>query len=783
MTRKRLQLLLGVQLLMVASPGYADECLRAPAAIDGLAGGPEWANFDGSAFWRPELNDPRWAGGSPRLIAFKPGASAPQDDSPISARVLALGDTVFVAIYVEDDNEGPTAADEVYVGITEGTSFTAHALQIPMNCNGVGFDNGQTPLPSAPQDTPPPRILNNKLAVHWKALDANPSSPHPHPTWQRQTGNTALKNIAGACWDRPEGGPRWALTLRFDFIGTSNERRRLFLGVKAKLDASLPTRTLLGNVAPLTDAQSGVGGQTVIPLSPVNWAVYTAYVSSTSPCGTGVSVLPDNIGVWTGAAGSDSGSLTGDVCKSASCGHNVFRAKVTGTTSTIPAWGIRARFRMSDWGSVDRRSARWRQLWSKDPFFHKPTASDPWIFRHQAASKPVIIDFTCIPTGSDVYCPQLPAGGTDDQQLLVEISRPRGQNVEDAYAVRGMLFKSLSKATSTAIISTDGLDKDSPDNKEFDIYLHQVTRNFPLPSAQPRWLETEAMNVAREVAGASYRIKQQLPQRSTAAWNPTDDQASHNQASQKARDTKKLDSHKLTRRHQDDFGAIQKFVQQENTLAEGDVKRVNTLALDDSVLVAGVKVHEVLAMAPSQLFDAIWPTYRLRPYYVDKTSFTNEKGEREDLLVPMPSFGWYLQHDGSLYGFTKSVEAAIADTTKDTLSVDVERISNLPEWRKLTIPAKKTAAITVSATAVEEPTSVKPTEPSTEATTASAATSSGSSTSGPVGGCGRCAVHHSRTKPGADWAGAALLAVALGAWRLRRRPPNANHVAASARRR
>lgn len=765
MTSKRLGLLLAVHLLMFPSRGHADQCLRAPAEIPNLKGGPEWEDFDQSGFWRPELHDPRWAGGSPRLLAFKPGAAAPQDDSPFSARVLALGNTVFVAIYVEDDKDGPAETDEVYVGITEGTSFTAHALQIPMACSGSGFSNAKTPPTNAPKDTPAPRLLNDRVAVHWKATDANPSSTSP-PTWRRQTAPNALENIAGACWDRPQGGPRWALTLRFDFAGTANEKRRLFLAVKAKLDTDLTT--LLGNAAPLTDARLGVGAQTIIPLSPAKWEIYTAYVSSSSPCGTALNVLASNVGVWTGAAGSDSpGSLSDEVCMKASCGHNVFRAKITGSKSTIPSWGVRARFRISDWGSVDRRAARWRQLWNKDPFFHKPGTSDPWIFRHDNASSPVVIDFTCVPTGSDDYCPKLPSGGTEEQQLLVEISRPRGQDVADAYAVKGMRFRKLSEATSTAIISTDGLDQDRPGHTEYEIYLQKVTHNLPQPDAQPKWLEAEAMALAREVTTSAYRIKQQLPQRDPIGTNQASDNQDTNARDPAKQTTAKqlLETKKPRQASQNnEFAALKKLVQQENALAEGDAQRVDTLALDDSELVEGVKVHEVLAMTPSQLFDAIWPTYRIRPYYVDKGVLTNEKGEKEDLLVPMPSFGWYLQHRGALYGFTHDVEAAPADSARDTVSVDVERLPNLPGWRKLTILAKQTAALTLHASALEEPQGVKPCDPSTNATTSSSQTSvtSASNTSGPVGrGCGRCAVHHDRRNVGPLF-GVALLALALG---------------------
>ncbi len=175
-----IRILLALVTTMVPVNALGAQCLQPPAHVDGLSGGPEWENFDGTGFWRAELHDPRWAGASPRLLTKVP-AGAPASSTPASARVLHDGNTVFLAIYMDDDDDGPTFNDEVYIGISEGNTKSAHALRVRMQCGDFTPSAGS---PGAPADVEQPRILaSGPLVSHWKTTNSsNPNSWTTGPT-------------------------------------------------------------------------------------------------------------------------------------------------------------------------------------------------------------------------------------------------------------------------------------------------------------------------------------------------------------------------------------------------------------------------------------------------------------------------------------------------------------------------------------------------------------------------------------------------------------------------
>src|SRR5687767_7825327 len=84
-----------------ASEARAQECLLGPAVLPGQSGPPQWFGTAGATDWRPELNDPRWAGAPVRMFVNTSAISAVDD---AQYRVLLSGNKLYVSIQVVTDD-------------------------------------------------------------------------------------------------------------------------------------------------------------------------------------------------------------------------------------------------------------------------------------------------------------------------------------------------------------------------------------------------------------------------------------------------------------------------------------------------------------------------------------------------------------------------------------------------------------------------------------------------------------------------------------------------------
>jgi MYXO-CTERM domain-containing protein len=104
-------------------------------------------------------------------------------------------------------------------------------------------------------------------------------------------------------------------------------------------------------------------------------------------------------------------------------------------------------------------------------------------------------------------------------------------------------------------------------------------------------------------------------------------------------------------------------------------EKLNAMALARAAQVASstkklgsVSMSSTLSMSATQILDAVWPTYRIRPYYDTGRTVTN-KGVASKVLAPMATFGFRMSHDGSFYGFVHELTAA-------NPGVEVKKISD-----------------------------------------------------------------------------------------------------------
>ncbi len=260
--------LLGAAALMLTTlagaipcPGTpAEECLcvNTPVSFPSLPGAPEWEDWTGDGFWRPEVHDPRWSG-SP-LQYLSASSEGETDAVDVSWRVVQAGNYLYILVETEvtDDAWPGTTFDEIQLGLTEGASSTAHAFNFRLN-KGAAI---AVPSSSVPSDTG--FDLDPSLSLYWQS-DASGSFasvlPSTMPNWLEFP----------AIWEIPEGGAhRWAFTVRIDLsaAGGLSGDMKLFVGARVVTSA---TDVTYANVTPEAIQPSGVGSTSNIPPSTSNW--------------------------------------------------------------------------------------------------------------------------------------------------------------------------------------------------------------------------------------------------------------------------------------------------------------------------------------------------------------------------------------------------------------------------------------------------------------------------------------------------------------------------------
>ncbi len=693
--------LLSTAAALTSAGARADQCLKGPARITGLPGAPEWQDFDGDNFWRPELHDPRWASVSPQMLTFTPSATGPLLESAASVRALVLNDVLYLAAYVEDDPNGPTQADTLHVGFTEGGTDTGHVFKIELACGSLtpigapSLPTGSS-FPEAPADPDAPRILNASVVQHWHSNNAR----EPAPEWIHEAASSSPEwssLLQGACWDRATtSSPRWAVTLRIALPVGSGQDTDVFVGVSTSSGTSPNTVTRLANVPPASGAEAV--GSTLAPKSARSWEHYTTDTTSAeSPCRNGLVVSKNDLGVWLGEPGNATGgTLVDEVCAGGACGSgdNIVRITARQANREFLPWEVRARFRISDWGSSadNREFGTWQDVWAlNDGTRPNPLTVDSSVLRADsrwhffATPTSVLIDFEC-QRGSDEYCPKLQSGDHNKQSFLVEIARSTsaGQRVRVACALRNMRYRNLSVADEQASISVAGLEEVLGNKDPREVYLQVVARNMQAHDSKPQWLEHQAMEFSKRISETPVVIDSYQPKVGSL---PPPRKPGTVDGPQRLKGEPK----DKRRGGKDDYGGL---AHAETQVAKAHAKTVAALALDNTQLVRGVEKHEALAMTEDQLLDAVWPTYRVRAFYVRGRELGPDGIERT-LLVPMPSFGLRLNHQGPLYGF--------GYTLKDENNQVIAPINGTSNWFKLTIPNEGRRNVRLGVVAEEAP--------------------------------------------------------------------------------
>ena len=660
-------------------------CVLGPVALPGLSGPPEWQDFNGDGFWRPELHDPRWSGATFDLLTYLPSTGLPAWTDDMAMRVLAQGTFLYVSFQAQFDDVAPNGDDYVYLAMSKGGANGAIAIKIPLLTGGAAI--GAPPDPDGggpvvvPADSPLPTQV---VGLSW--FDTTDATV-PTPTWSGEN-TSALTWLQGARWDRPVlGSPRWGVTLRMDLgpsgFNISAGNIRLFFG--AKINQSTGD-VIVGNRTPKIDADVDKVGDTVIPHRSAQWADYLAPASA---CPGAVTVSASDVGVWTGAAGSPSpGSLTNEICAAGACGtgNNVFRVTAHNVPNTLlSTWGLRARMRIADWGSTVAywNHGRWKDFTvtpAGTNVFTAPgaafTTGNGW-YTFTAAdgvgTSAVTIDYLC-DRGSNAYCPLLEDPSYFHQCMLVELGQPAPTLQFQRKAVfRNMNFADLSTLDAPAKISIEGLKAVLGEAKDRDVFLYVEGKNLPPHGDKPLWLPAKDMAQARQFAEHPISVPQE-PRRVLGKPQLPGKPAQPKDAKGVAVPPPAQAPVKLS-------------AQQElaGRIANSPAKFSN-----------GLPVSNVLAMGSDQLLDAVWPTYRIRVYYDSGKTFTT-KGVKRPVLVPMVPFGYRLNHDGPFFGITHQIQGS-----------GVELVPAGGNWFKVRIVSEGSVKVKTKISAEERPKSGGP---------------------------------------------------------------------------
>ncbi len=679
---RKLGAVTAMALSFICAPAQATTCIQGPIALPWLSGPPEWDDFNGDSFWRPELHDPRWSGTPFRYLRFDPSSPTEGFSTDSAYRVLEDGNFLYVSFQVMMDDNGPNLNDFVYLAFTKGGTDGAIALRINARI-GTAIGAPADPDGAGPAevvaDVDVPETVVDAAVAWWETSDANGPAA---PSWTLNTGVPPW--LKAARWNRVTAdSPRWAITMRIDLSAVSaTGDRKMFFGTN--VDVTAPDDIIMANTQPLDDATiaASVGDATIIPEMSTNWEQFV-----TTGCTSGATIAKSDVGVFTGTPGTNpAGALTTNICAGGTCGsgENTFRAKVKGLSGGLSNWMVRTRFRIADWGSVPayRNFGRWTEI-SQTPtgtnVFTAPQAqlstANGWYWQDDGVSE-AVIDYHCS-KGADAYCPKLEDESATHQCMLVEVGQPVAgtQVIETPGVYKNMDYQDLSSVERKAVISIAGLKEVLKKDTERQVLLHISRRNMPAHGEKPLTLPVKAMEFAKRYTEDPPEFNRPI----RGLQLPSDP------AEMSARTTLRLTKEQKL--------AVEAWRRRAER-AKKDAAVVERIGRSREQIAPGIPMHQALAMESEQLLDAVWPTYRVRVYFDDGRTFT-DNGDKDRVLIPMPSFGFRFQHEGPLYGFTDAFAAEAG--------VQLEPVPDAPNWYRVTIPSEGKIAVNTKITAEEEP--------------------------------------------------------------------------------
>jgi hypothetical protein len=663
-------------LSLLATGARAQECVHPPVMLPALSGPPVWKGTAGSTDFRPQLHDPRWSGAPVRLFSDSvTGVGALYNGQ---YRVLVFGSTLYVSMQViADANVDPSdAADAVYFGFTDGPAPATGGYLLAIRPNRTG---AAVPAPGAGVPTDPSLPIENVATdVNWYQTTDHTQAP-PVYTPHLQNYPSWLSDVV--TWNNSPG-VAWAITFKVDLsvLGISGPQE-FFFG--ERIGNGGGTTFKLGNSALAATNGASIGGGTIVLPEQNTWVDFQAPGTA---CTSGVSLTYDHVGVWSG------GMLTNTV---QACGGaatpctppddtNTFRAELQNVPNTLGPTNhaVRAKFRIADWGST---IANWKLApWKDIPGYPAGVFTDltlpanfTWSFTAGGGGfGDAIIQYTCDVQGADGYCPKLTnPDGYHHQCMLVELGAgPETQTLtfQTAAVYRNMEFQGLSTLDRKARIDVKGLQQLLGQAGDRDVYLHVQTLNMPAHGKEPIWLPSKAMALARRYAEhPPALLGQPVPDVGNEKKGTVGKVAAPAKAGAPKAPSKPGDKAAQ-------LAPAPKPSEPPAPAGQAAAQRFPNPKLS---------VFDVPVMTPSQALESVYPTYKIYPY-VDTGKTSTIDGQVYKEVDPMVPFGYYLEHDGPLFGFSHLLEGVnglvVTQVTENLYKVRVANEGSVEVSTKVT---------------------------------------------------------------------------------------------------
>jgi hypothetical protein len=440
-------------------------CPPAPEGVFGLTGAPRFADNPAPDQFATQLDDPRWNG------AWREDFSD-TSSTEASARILMDDTYLYISLQAIVDPDGAqVVSDAVYLGFSQDQT-TGIAVKILMDAAppAGGFTDDSTSI---------------STTNWWKTTNGGtPNWPKQGPQSWAQPPNVRLWTGAGTA-----NGSAWAFNARLSLTDLGAA-----LGLASgKLSGPFYMWYQIDIETPATTAHYGwpagttVGfDSTTAPCTPASMCAILPMTTfgivkpaDTTKCPTGISIDPMSIGTTpVSAAGvPDTTVHYGD-------GHpgNQFVAVLTNTDALNPPsnGSVRARYRLSDWGSqIGGSDATWN-----DAATVAASGVTAYGVNNDTTAGPLQVLLSCVnpPASGTNNCLQPSnANPSSDQCLLVELSQNNGSGmrfVRDS-ARRNMDFVNASTFERSATVSVKGLAPlpSSPGTR--DAYIYVRTLNMP----------------------------------------------------------------------------------------------------------------------------------------------------------------------------------------------------------------------------------------------------------------------------------------------------------------
>lgn len=262
------------------------------------------------------------------------------------------------------------------------------------------------------------------------------------------------------------------------------------------------------------------------------------------------------------------------------------------------------------------------------------------------AGPPGGAQWNCVQAAGSNQCPQQGAN-IKHQCMLVELTSTGDPiNFSQASAWRNMDFETASTFERNAMVSIKGLP-DTADGFR-DVYLYVKTRNMPAVGDKP--MELPLSELARALRVVS---------RKPAA--------------------RKGDNLEFTK-----------------SGGEGATRKTAAAVPSGSSSAEATAPPTQLEKTPYEVLSEVWPTYEVHAYY-DTGKSIEQPGGPSKLLRPMVPFGYYVSHEGALYGWEH--------TLSGEGSTILEPIGE--NWYRVSIVDGGSAEVTTTVTASEKPLSEK----------------------------------------------------------------------------